>query len=733
MDSFFWCRWCDLGICPTCTEDSIRRITFAEHELNCFAALKKKSTRKDVLQENEHYRNLICRVENSHYPREGSARFFHVLPANNHSAVSPRMSMLTYRSENTVAYQIKSGEVPAGETVFFWLQESLNYVVVPAKVVSRIDDETYELEITRKGTKHTVRGPRDHIFVFPSEKLKRNRSTSKRITNCKMYLRCCWEPNYNQWVVTKYNPHHSGHRQHRDGELRMAAWYARMNNSILKLAKTAAASAASPAVTARMVQREAGSQFLITNQLVTNRALAVDDPDYETLLQSEFSCCTAANRADLVVSWYSEEKKFIGWRQGFKATSFGLPMDIPHESFPAVVWTSKHQLLQWARNPSILIFDDTFNTNKEDRFLFTALGVDSNKRNSPLLRAFLPNGKTRWYEWIFSKALPFLVQRHLPPEHHEVFSAVSLLLSDEAKAFCKLGARLANSVYPNAVHRICIWHVVWHPFENLPIETELKDAVKAYLWDALHRAETRDEYEQRMQDMDCFLRDKNVTHEKLLDFISNVKEKREKISYHSCSNTYHGGMLASSRAESEQRAVKSVGLLNKHSSQAAVIKACKTKETRVAASEKAAMARQEMVELIDPIHLIHKIQRYVMPNVLRDLQQQIKGIPYIQLESCSADGTVVLKKSNPTKPNSVGEWRAFDRTRTLKRVGDLAVCSCNWWTRTRQPCRHILWLFAQCGDVLELVDIHFQVLLLAHALVVDCVWQWEYRRPSSVC
>lgn len=175
-------------------------------------------------------------------------------------------------------------------------------------------------------------------------------------------------------------------------------------------------------LTARIFQKEVGPQFITNDNL-----LDLDQTHYEDFLKDEFSCCTTADHAELVVAWDPQCQGFVSYKQGSDPTNFALPAIVPTNRFQAVVWTTKNALIQWARNPCILIFDDTFNTDREHRFVFSVIGVDSNHRNSPLIRAFL----------------------------------------DDAMVYRKLGQRLTKSVFRNAIHRICVWHSVWLPLDKL--------------------------------------------------------------------------------------------------------------------------------------------------------------------------------------------------------------------------------------------------------------------------
>ena len=120
----------------------------------------------------------------------------------------------------------------------------------------------------------------------------------------------------------------------------------------------------------------------------------------------------------------------------------------------SLAWMDHDALQDLACFPFVLGMDETDRTNCEERPLFCMVGLNADHNIIPVLHILMPS-KARWaYNWIYNHAIPYLL-----PE--EIRQNVQLLLTDQGKELVHMVEATRNSsVFPNAVHRLCAWHIV---------------------------------------------------------------------------------------------------------------------------------------------------------------------------------------------------------------------------------------------------------------------------------
>ena len=121
----------------------------------------------------------------------------------------------------------------------------------------------------------------------------------------------------------------------------------------------------------------------------------------------------------------------------------------------SLAWMDHEALKRMACFPFVLGMDETDRTNCEERPLFCMVGMDSNNHIFPIMHILMPS-KSRWaYDWIYNEAIPYLL-----PE--KIRKNTQLLITDQGKELVHmLSASVGvGKTFPNAIHRLCAWHIV---------------------------------------------------------------------------------------------------------------------------------------------------------------------------------------------------------------------------------------------------------------------------------
>jgi hypothetical protein len=162
----------------------------------------------------------------------------------------------------------------------------------------------------------------------------------------------------------------------------------------------------------------------------------------------------------------------------------------------------------WARNderrlfemfPEVLMFDVTAGTNSEGRPLGCTASPDGNMKVFTPVRVFMPSECYWVFHWIFRTAIPSLLGK-------DSLKRTQLVLSDGDKNIYNAFDNCREELYPNAVHALCMYHLVTKQLHEQvrrrlldPDETVSKDMIctfKYWLfsWMSIGGVETEEEW-----------------------------------------------------------------------------------------------------------------------------------------------------------------------------------------------------------------------------------------------
>ncbi|CAJ1931399.1 unnamed protein product [Cylindrotheca closterium] len=116
-------------------------------------------------------------------------------------------------------------------------------------------------------------------------------------------------------------------------------------------------------------------------------------------------------------------------------------------------WMVEEDKRQFLRYPEVLFMDATHKTNNEGRPLLLICGRDSDGKAFVILRVFMPNETSAFYNWVFQEALPSMLGK----EHLE---RVNLVLTDgDSNEFSALENSMLK-LLPNALRGRCGHHLI---------------------------------------------------------------------------------------------------------------------------------------------------------------------------------------------------------------------------------------------------------------------------------
>lgn len=125
-----------------------------------------------------------------------------------------------------------------------------------------------------------------------------------------------------------------------------------------------------------------------------------------------------------------------------------------------VAWCREDERRLFEMFPSVMLFDVTFQTNREGRPLGVVAAIDSNMEVFTPLRVFMPSEQGWVFDWIFKSCIPNLLGR-------ENIKRTNVVLTDGARQMYSAFDVNQKDLYPNAVHVLCMYHLVNKGLERL--------------------------------------------------------------------------------------------------------------------------------------------------------------------------------------------------------------------------------------------------------------------------
>ena len=93
----------------------------------------------------------------------------------------------------------------------------------------------------------------------------------------------------------------------------------------------------------------------------------------------------------------------------------------------------------------VVVFDTTYRTNKYDMICVSFVGMNHHNKNIMLECRFILNERIESFIWLFQTFLSSMGGKH-----------PMTIMTDQAPSI----AATIRSVFPQAKHRLCIWHII---------------------------------------------------------------------------------------------------------------------------------------------------------------------------------------------------------------------------------------------------------------------------------
>ena len=130
-----------------------------------------------------------------------------------------------------------------------------------------------------------------------------------------------------------------------------------------------------------------------------------------------------------------------------------------------IFWADGRSLLDYACFGDVIVFDSTYKTNTYGRPFAPFVGVNHHRQTVVFGAALLYDEKISSFQWIFQSFTHAVGEK-----------APRVVLTDQDTAMAKA---IAN-VWPNATHRICVWHMYQNAAKHLG---HVFNDSKSFEWD----------------------------------------------------------------------------------------------------------------------------------------------------------------------------------------------------------------------------------------------------------
>lgn len=197
------------------------------------------------------------------------------------------------------------------------------------------------------------------------------------------------------------------------------------------------------------------------------------------------------------------ETKYLGKMQ--ELLDLGATLDTVHEELTVgtkvllgVAWSREDERQLFEKYPTLLLFDVTYQTNREKRPLGIVAGVDGNMKVFTPVRVFMPSEQGWVFDWIFKSVIPTLLGK-------EALKRTSVVMTDGDRTMYSQFDRLQTEFYPNAIHVLCMFHLINKGLERIKRQlvrrdkTAVKELIESFkhtlfTWCRLNDVETMEEF-----------------------------------------------------------------------------------------------------------------------------------------------------------------------------------------------------------------------------------------------
>ncbi|XP_026459701.1 protein FAR1-RELATED SEQUENCE 5-like [Papaver somniferum] len=199
-------------------------------------------------------------------------------------------------------------------------------------------------------------------------------------------------------------------------------------------------------------------------------------------------------------------------------------------------WVDARSRLLYEQFGDVVFFDTTYRTNKYEMPFAPFTGVNHHYQNIQFGCALLQDETEVTFSWLFSKWLEAMGEKH-----------PSAIITNQDAAM--VGA--IKKVFPNARHRLCLWHIKKKFPEKLSHIYFKKSKFKGDMKECIHHTYKIQEFEERWKKM---IVEFGLSKNEWLTELYDIRESWVPV-YHR--NTFYAGMNITGRSEGVNALFKS--------------------------------------------------------------------------------------------------------------------------------------------------------------------------------
>ncbi|XP_074576130.1 protein FAR1-RELATED SEQUENCE 5-like [Curcuma longa] len=314
----------------------------------------------------------------------------------------------------------------------------------------------------------------------------------------------------------------------------------------------------------------------------------------------------------------------------------------------------------------VVVFDTTYNTNKYGLIFAPFVGVNHHHQTIVFGCGFLSDEKTDSFVWLFNKFIDAMPR-----------GAPNVIITDQDLAMTKAIAQ----VFPNTVHRYCLWHILNKFSEKLNPLT-FRDHYQS-IKNVIANSTTPDEFEKSWEDV---IKSANLENN---DWLSLMYELRQKWVPAYFSHVFCAGMSSSQRSESSHAFFKKV-ISNKNSLIDFIIRfnrALRHLRHNELAADHVDINEHPRTKTNWPME-IQMVKVYTKKKWL-EFQSEISDSHSYYVQQVSVQDDLVIYNVMKFQSSSSSKSRLL----THDKQKDYISCSCRKFEFEGIPCRHILAFF----------------------------------------
>lgn len=360
------------------------------------------------------------------------------------------------------------------------------------------------------------------LYVCSKEGVRKepkvNRSYTRPITRCgcKAHM-ACYLQSSGRYRIVSFNQNHN-HDLVRTPMKHLLKGNRAVTVSQKQHADDAEMSGISAKATIEMMSREVGGR----------ENLGFLDKDYRNYICRKRMAEMEKGDAGAVLEYFQKKKE--------DNSSFFYSMQLDKDDMITnIFWVDDRSISDYNLFGDVVCFDTTYKTNEYDRPFAPFVGVNHHKQTVVFGAALLYDETTESFKWLFETFLGAMSGKQ-----------PKTILTDQSAAM----ANAIVKVFPETIHRLCVWHIYVNAAKNLSRVFHGPDQFAMDFGKCVYDHEEEEDWLLAWSDM---LNKHKLTENKWLKNLFEVKEKWAMVYGR---HTFTADMVSTQRSESMNSILK---------------------------------------------------------------------------------------------------------------------------------------------------------------------------------